>query len=536
MPTVLDAGLVGERRRAVLLASVFTLLFVGSAVYFGSLQNIWVDETTQLSGASLSPGRLIAWLTGRVDPHFGVPPDRMPPISYLLDAACAHSLCTQPFHFRLFHLSFAALGIATIIWLAFRYHGARAAALTGAFLVLSPKLIEQTVEIRAYPIFFLITCLQINLVYRISEQGRLRRAHLAWFAFLSLASIYTHFFGLVSSMALLGGLLLPRMTDRREALMLVGTGALVLLGATGTIPFITAATSFSGAEAPDASMEAYGTYAVRLIGYSANWIAVVPAFLYPAAVGLLLIIAGVRVSADVRRDGWQFWKTAPGSLIIALGAGLAVTLVSSLVASNFNSLKPQYSLWMFPIVALLLGVAVKFPASSGPAKWLGGISAAALLVAAAWAETIFLSNARWFVHGPADAIAAEIERAAAPAAVVYRGEFGWGYFPTYYRFRDRVPQWFMDDRGAVHRVLLNGKVDSAIMDPPTAFSGRKIILADIQRETYLTMRLLYAGVDPEAVPIAAGPAPLIKGWEVASSHVVPEFYWTRLTVYEPVEG
>lgn len=523
------------RRIGVAVTVAFTLLLIAAGCYFASLQSVWVDETTQLSGTRLPPGHLIAWLAGRFDPHFGVPPDRMPPISYLIDSACAHSLCGATLQFRLLHLAFAALGVATIVWLAVRNYGVKAAAVTGGFLVLSPKLIEQAVEIRAYPIFFLITCLQIGLVYRLASSSRMRGADLVVFGALSLASIYTHFFGLVSSMALLSGLLLPRLMVRRDAMMLIGTGLVVLLASTGIIPFVTAANSFSGVERPDADLDAYASFAVRLIGHSANWIATVPEVLFPTAVVILLVVGGIRASADFRRDGWEFSRTPLAALIIALVTGVAVTLVASLVASTFNSLKPQYSLWTFPIIALLLGAAFRRGGSRPLVKWVGALSAAALLIAAAWASTIFLANARWFVHGPADAIANEVDRKAEPVALLYRGEFGWGYFPTYFRFGDRVPQWFADEQGALHKVLPNGKVDPAISDARSAFAGKTIILADIQRETYSTMRLLYEGVEPSAIPIAAGPVPSIEGWHVTSSRIVPEFYWTRLTVYAPAK-
>ena len=77
-----------RRNPALVVTLGCCLLFFVCAVHFALAQNLWIDESTQLSGATLPLGRLFAWLTGTREPSFGVPPDRMPPISYLIDAAC----------------------------------------------------------------------------------------------------------------------------------------------------------------------------------------------------------------------------------------------------------------------------------------------------------------------------------------------------------------------------------------------------------------------------------------------------------------
>src|SRR5258707_15051574 len=52
---------------------------------FAHVQDIWVDESTQLSGITLRFSEMLRWLSGIDVARFDVPGDRMPPISYALD-------------------------------------------------------------------------------------------------------------------------------------------------------------------------------------------------------------------------------------------------------------------------------------------------------------------------------------------------------------------------------------------------------------------------------------------------------------------
>ncbi len=54
------------------------------SINFMAVQVIHVDETTQLSGASIPPVEMLRWLAGENPDRFGVPSDRTPPLFYLL--------------------------------------------------------------------------------------------------------------------------------------------------------------------------------------------------------------------------------------------------------------------------------------------------------------------------------------------------------------------------------------------------------------------------------------------------------------------
>ena len=77
------AGTAASPRHAImLLLLAITLVCAVPSAYFASRQTIWIDETTQLSGLTLSPVQVVPWLLGHDSYRFAVPGDRMPPMSY----------------------------------------------------------------------------------------------------------------------------------------------------------------------------------------------------------------------------------------------------------------------------------------------------------------------------------------------------------------------------------------------------------------------------------------------------------------------
>jgi 4-amino-4-deoxy-L-arabinose transferase-like glycosyltransferase len=218
------------------------LLFAVSVILFARLQNVWIDETTQLSGATLTPGPLIAWLTGDLKIPFGVPADRMPPVSYFIDMIGWRIWGDNELAFRLYHAAITAGGLVLLIVAAARRFGTRVALIAGLILALSPKLIEMAVEIRAYPIFFALSCAQAAMVVRGDVAGRTGR--LALFLLLGLLSGYTHFFGVVASSAYVVAVFLDA-RDVRSAVRVVIGYALLLAAWTGLAPFIFGAASLS---------------------------------------------------------------------------------------------------------------------------------------------------------------------------------------------------------------------------------------------------------------------------------------------------
>src|SRR3990172_7799414 len=184
-------------------------LLICSAAAFLPHQSLWVDETTQLSGIGLGPRQLLDWLIGN-GPDLGVPADRMPPGSYLLQMGWSAIFGLSEAKMRWLSIAFVVIGAlftATAAWRA--YNRVASTATAALFLALSPNVVGLAVEIRAYPAFLMLSGIGTYLLVR-TLQSR-PEARPAWLAVLSavlIAAGFTHFFGLVYACATLGALLL----------------------------------------------------------------------------------------------------------------------------------------------------------------------------------------------------------------------------------------------------------------------------------------------------------------------------------------
>lgn len=523
------------RPSAYLVTVGCCLLFVACGVHFALVQNLWIDESTQLSGATLSVGRLFTWLTGVREPSFGVPPDRMPPISYLIDAACYRTACAAPVAWRLLHLLFAGAGVAVATWLVARRYGAAAGLVTGLMLALSPKLTELGVEIRAYPVFFAITCVQIAWLFRLIDAERLSPRALGLFVLLGLLSAYTHFFGLVSSMALFTGLFVARARTMREAVGIAGGAVLLVVLCAGLAPFIMTASAVSGsAVETDRSGHGLVVYALRLVGHPANVLSPIGAVLFFAPLAGLVAVAAVRIARGFAGAGLSYRRDPIVALAVALVSGLAVTLLAAVVAKGFNPLKPTYSLWVLPVLAVLLG-AICAKQDRTRLTQIARALAVVMLIGAAWGQGLFERYAGWFVHGPSSAIAAAVGDNPADTAVLYEGEWGYGFFPTYYRYRGGLEQWRIAPDGEYQRIALGG--DPTRADPAALATKRRIILVRITLRDYHDLRALRARGPDEAGKEAA--ALTLPTGQPAFDHLtetarvaLPGLYWADLKTYE----
>jgi hypothetical protein len=520
------------------LLLILALIFAAGAGYFATLQNIWIDESTQLSGLTLAPLALLRWLGGQPVP-FGVPADRMPPISYLVDGACWRTICNSPFAFRILHLLVALAGICTIAGLLYRRYGALPALVGGLLLVTSPKLIEAAVEIRAYPLFFALTCAQIALFFRLFDRPKLDGRLLIAFFLLSVVTLYTHFFGLVSSAAFCTGLLIGRGRTVRDATAIIGLGVAILVAALGLLPFITGAVGASDMGAEPMSLTPFGllTFLLRLLGHSSTMLSPVVATVYLATFVLLppMAIAGV---VQKQRGLPAILGDPLVALGIALLAGLGATVLAALLVQGFNPLKPSYSIWALPLFATLAGAACA-PMAGGP--WLRrGVAALATLslLAALWGCVAFLRHAHWFVHGPEAAIAAEIGADPTRTAVIYQGQrWSYGYFPLHYRAHGRLAQWIATPDGLLHRINPGGVIAPQGIDPQALGNYDRVLLVDIHLATYRTLRRLAAA--PSSAPFPPPRADAIAGiftlspyWIAQKRLVQPGIYWLSLQRFD----
>jgi hypothetical protein len=508
------------------------LLFAVSVILFARLQNVWIDETTQLSGATLTPGPLIAWLTGDLKIPFGVPADRMPPVSYFIDMIGWRIWGDNELAFRLYHAAITAGGLVLLIVAAARRFGTRVALIAGLILALSPKLIEMAVEIRAYPIFFALSCAQAAMVVRGDVAGRTGR--LALFLLLGLLSGYTHFFGVVASSAYVVAVFLDA-RDVRSAVRVVIGYALLLAAWTGLAPFIFGAASLSVAsQAAETGAGSLASFFAQLLSNGAilvdPWVAV----LYFAGVGLLVALGAAGLLLLAARKGVAARHDAAMSLAIVLAAGIVVTVLSAFAMKGFNSLSPRYNVWMMPPVALLIALAADGSLAPAGKLWravrLGALALFAL--GAVIGCGLFLKRAEWFIHGPSQSFDAMVREAGPSVAVVHVGSgWPWGYFPLYRLHRSDVPQWLLAPDGqSLTRILPDTKLADSPHAPLSALNGYRTVLAGrIDLLGYRELRTIDAAAPPVGDLM---PALTLGGWQSTAPVYRPGNYAFTAQLYQ----
>ena len=519
----------GANRADRLILLLIVIVFLAGGVVFAFAQNVWVDETTQLSGMTLPPGRLLAWLMGTPEPSFGVPPDRMPPLGYLFDGVFWRAWGNDVLAFRLLHLGIAALGLGVLLDAVRGRLGLGAMIVTGLLLALLPKLIDTVVEIRSYTMLFALSCMQVAMILRSEDRSGWR--WIGAFAALGLVSSYTHFFGVVATSAFFVALFVAS-ASRAGAVRVAVVYAVLLLSWSGLVPFVFgAATASAAPEGADMRVSGLAAYLLKLIGHSANLVSWPgAALLFAGAIGLfVLMLAGLAVRA--RREGVGIRTDRLAILFVALVAGLAATLAAGLVVSGFNPMKPNYSIWMLPVIAVLVGGAFR----SDPARGSGLLrvvrygAAALMLAGAAWGQVDFLRRADGFAHGPEREIARALAVAGPHTAVVYAGpSWGFGYYPLYWRQREALDQWLLSDDGAtVHRISRGGDPTTPAQPLGVLDGYRSIIVARIEQRDYRAFRDMPAGSPVEAAPIVDQGFPGGQ-WTAEPASATPGLFWLTI--------
>ncbi len=533
------------------IAALLVGLFIVEILIFAREQNIWLDETTQLSGISLKFGEMLRWLVG-ADPNpdrLGVPEDRMPPLSYVMDWLWLHLHGASEIGFRLFHSVFVIGGICCLAIVQWRELGGPAALVSLGFLVLSPKLIQTGVEIRAYPILLALSCVQTAIFLRlVARSPKIDLKLLLLFVVICLAAVYTHFYGIVSSCAFFVGLGLAFLRRPAALVRIVSVFAIVAAGAIPLWLFISGAaqvplyvpTSATAPTVVDTSIFRYAGYGLKLVGDAANMVSTPAAALFfggtVVLVGASIFAAAIRVkNGSPRPFDW---------LIAVVISGVLATIAASLIASKFDPLKPSYSIWLMAPISVLVGAGASF--SSGFGLWdrLGkNVAAGALLTGAAAATYLFLSHASMFVHGPEDFVRALYDKAKVPKAIIYEpgAAWGWSFVPLQYSRHGEVIQYEGRDDGAALAKAAGGR--DAVPAPQelgTAVAPyQALLLTDIRLRTYHDIRRCLNG--PTACP--EFPRGVIERalmntgkWRKAETHRKFGIYDSQITVLYRTEN
>lgn len=522
-------------RRFRLAAALVLLILAIGAIVFAQVQNVWVDESTQLSGMTLTPGPLMGWLAGTLTMPFGVPPDRMPPLSYLLDMPAWRLSGGSVLAMRLYHAAMVGIGILILMTAMARRFGPRSALLAGLFLVLSPKVIDIAVEIRAYPLFLAITCVQVALLIGGEIAGRPRR--LALFLLLGLASAYTHFFGVIATSAFFLAAFIDTST-LRDAIRTALAYGLFLLLCIGLMPFISGAATLTNSALPPAApgLGAIATFAGQTLGSASLMVNPVIAGLLFAGTVLLLLLGAIGLAGLVVRRGFDVRHEPAAGVALALLAGFAVVVAAAFVLSGFSTLSPRYNIWMMPPLAVLLAFCADgLLAPGGKGARLIRLGALTLAgVGAVWGQAWFLSRAELFIHGPSRALEALLERAGPNTAILHADEhWGWAGFPLSWAHGRALDQWLLspDGRSATH---LRFGQPLGKPEPLSALAPYRTLLVNrVDVKTYRDLQLVDSAAlaaAPAATP-ALAPRLADTGWRGREILVKPGYYALTAQLY-----
>ena len=522
-------------RRFRLAAALVLLILAIGAIVFARAQNVWVDESTQLSGMTLTPGPLMGWLSGTLTMPFGVPADRMPPLSYLLDMPVWRLSGGGVLAMRLYHAVLVGGGILLLMLAMARRFGPRSALLAGLFLVLSPKLVDIAVEIRAYPLFLAITCAQVALLVRGEVATRPRR--LALFLLLGLASAYTHFFGVVATSALFVAAFIDAPTIRTAARALAGY-VLFLILCIGLLPFISGAATITNSAAPPPApgLGAIATFIGQTLGSAVLLVNPVIAGLFFAGTGLLLLSGAIGLARLFARHGLDLRHEPAAGMALALLAGFVVVVAAAYVLSGFSTLSPRYNIWMMPPLAVLLALCADgLLTPDGKGLRLVRLGALALAgIGAVWGQAWFLSRADLFIHGPSRALEALLEQAGPNTAILHATEhWGWAGFPLSWAHGRALDQWLLsaDGRSAT-RIRFGQPLGKP--EPLSALAPYQGLLVNrVDVKTYRDLRQVESAALAPA-PAAARPlAPQLAaaGWQGSEILVKPGYYALTAQLY-----
>jgi len=484
----------------IAILSAVVAVFALCAGTFASQQTIWLDETTQLTGLTLSFGEQLAWLSGHSDKVLGVPPDRAPPLSYWIGSLWAEI-------FGLSETSLRWMGIVAVCLAApaIYFSGRAVGGRTGGILALglvffSGNIIVGSVEIRAYPLFFAASAWAIYYFVELivsddRERGPRRLAMLCVFLLLS---IYSHFFGVVAAACLLAALLLHEWLVGRSVGRVLVAGAAVAILSFGITPFVLAAINVSGGAAQSnvASLAESLAGLIRLIfrltahpSYFATpmtFAVFLAALASLAAIGALRVLSAARETTAVQCNPLGLWQAVAIALPLVF-AVCGLTILARAVKS-FDVLAPHYNLWLVPLPAILLALAFRDLDTSSPPVRLATRTAGAIAIACNLiAASTLLQNASLFSHGPGEWAADAIDDPAT-TLVIHDGKGAWGflYFPLYFLTDGAVTQWVGNSGATMQRVSTEGLLP---ITDPTAEAAKFRTIIQAQSRSLTSMEI-----------------------------------------------
>ncbi len=463
---------------ALIILIIIVAVSILSAAMFLPQQTLWVDETTQMSGLTLNPIEVVSWLTSGKDASeygFGVPPDRMPPFSYWLGWGWSSLWGLSETTMRWLGVVLMAIAVGIIFVTAYKIWGLGAATVAGFLFGLSPNVLVTSVEIRAYPLFLLLSAASYWFFTRILAQpDKYRWQHIAGLVLCLILAMYTHFFGLVLAGALLSACLLVVWYAKGRCWPIIISIGIVGIAMLGLIPFVLTAFSFSHSAAEKNYLYGIVRLLYRLFVHPSMGVNQVIVGVAAVSVIILGLLAIPRKKESYVQNG--IW--------LALVVGFVTVVTANFVFSSFGATASHYNLWMLPGVYLLLagGLAVTYQRSL---RKLAIVAAVLLIGANGFAASQLIIHGEYFAHGPHQKIASLIRQLGSDkVSIVYENIVdensgkAWGmvYFPLRYEFGSQLPQYLQEsaDIGNLNVLKLPKRAPS--VDPTTLTSPFVLVI------------------------------------------------------------
>ncbi|MEO1041590.1 MAG: glycosyltransferase family 39 protein [Pseudomonadota bacterium] len=523
-------------RGLVMLVAFFGLV----ALRFSFVQSIWTDETTQLSGLTLGMADMVMWLANAYPHEFNVPPDRQPPLSYIvmkgLTLLGAGELVLR-------WLGIAAVGsAAVIVYRTGRLLFAPGYALFAAcFFLLRPEVVVFSNQIRPYPLFSVIaaTALYFTIRAALADDHGTRVKSWAFALLAAVLAVYDHFYGLMV-LGTVGLTALALIVFTKESIQsILKLLVIAVLATLPVLPFVIAAMGVgsSGDALPSESVSSI-TDAVKDIvrfGYwsigggpliAANLVALGLAMLGTAALLAVFAIGFIPLLKESLRGNRRSRVVVCAFFSMIVGVGILL-LARLLNVSNFEVLSPNYNSWLWPIVAVVFGLA----ASQGQRRFV--VPAVITLVAArSVSMLVLLIHAEHFTHSAGDQMN-KLASDQSAEAIFYEADAAWAspYFSTTFRKGDDFPQFLVsiDEEGRLtYQRIQDG---GALIDVAEPLMTRVIVARYVnmgQGELRKSLRSPGAALGQGLVAEKL----LLEGGTLQTSLIYPSFIGARLEVID----
>ncbi|MBV8137559.1 MAG: glycosyltransferase family 39 protein [Deltaproteobacteria bacterium] len=516
---------------------------VASAAFLPQ-QSLWTDEAVQLAGLQLNPIEVTQWLSGVAQNDFGIPDDRMPPLSYWVGWGWSRIFGLSERSLRWLSVVATVLATATVCAVAHSVWGFRPAIAGGLLFALSPNVIYQAVEIRAYALLMLaaagaFACLLKFATTPVAD----RHARMGWLAGMtgcSILSLYLHFFGVVICGACLLASFIVTWREGAQVLPIVLAGSICVISAIGILPFLKSSISKSaptpGLSQPSGDVQttskAQGLAKLMLRQVCHGAMLGSRPILVVSLVGAG--VAGLAALLPGRKAG-----AGTDALVLAIGSGLLVTGAAYIAQTSFDASSPRYSVWILPGLMLLFGSGVE--ATSSWPRWLALLGVVLLLIGEAYALTLFVFRGSAFAHTAYGPIEARIHRYGVDrVALVFEGDMNQAvhiYTPARYEFRGKLHQYSYDpeaSRTGATRVREALRSQEEPVDPAVLPFELLIVVSPEQVDSLGVVRQLNYGIDTRPDGPVARALLASHGWERVEEDTFLAYVTAHVDVFKRV--